>query len=259
MAELACIGGAERHRALESAYRHFNHASFRASDPIEFVYRFPDRKDQEIAAWVAAATSFGRVTSIQNTLAEIHQRWEGQPSAFVFETSAAEKRKAFEGLVYRWIKPEQWVGLLDGWRVIEQHGSFEQRMTRHPDLRNALTPILHDLKQGAAEDPGYLVPDPAGTGACKRLAMWLRWMVRKDEIDPGLWSERLSPATLWVPLDTHMFRIAKRLRMTRRKTADGEAARRITQAFKKFAPEDPLKYDFAITRLGMGTARNETG
>lgn len=254
MAELARIGGVERHRALETAYHHFNHPEYRSSDPIMFVYQFENRKDQEIAAWVAAATSFGRVTSIQNTLDDIHQRWEGQPSAFIFETSVTEKRKALNGLVYRWTNTDQWVGLMDGWRVIEEHDSFEQRMTAHADLRQALTPILQDLKQGAAEDPGYLVPDPSGPGACKRLAMWLRWMVRKDAIDPGIWSDTLSPATLWVPLDTHMFRIAKRLRMTRRKTADGEAARRITQAFRKFSPDDPLKYDFAITRLGMGTA-----
>jgi uncharacterized protein (TIGR02757 family) len=192
------------------------------------------------------------VVSIQNTLRELNQRWEYQPAAFVFQTSVAEKRRAMNGLVYRWTTPAQWVGLLDGWRVIEAEASFERRLTEDPDLRTALTPVIHDLKAGAAEDPGYLLPDPQGPGACKRLAMWLRWMVRHDDIDPGLWSTTLSPATLWVPLDTHMFRIAKRLRMTRRKTADAEAARRITNAFRKFSPQDPLRYDFAITRLGMG-------
>jgi uncharacterized protein (TIGR02757 family) len=85
--------------------------------------------------------------------------------------------------------------------------------------------------------------------------MWLRWMVRRDRIDPGPWAEMLSPAHLWIPLDTHMFRIARRLRLTRRHIADAEAARRVTAAFARMEPGDPLKYDFAITRLGMGVGR----
>ena len=198
--------------------------------------------------------AFGRVASILNALDDLNRRWEGQPHDFVMQTSVKEKRKALNGLVYRWTTPNQWVGLLDGWRQLQEGVSVPERIAREnsQDLRAGLIPILQDVYTGAAEHPGYLLPDPSGPGACKRLAMWLRWMVRKDEIDPGLWSEHLSPEGLWVPLDTHMFRIAKRLRLTRRKTADGEAARRITNAFKKFSPQDPLRYDFAITRLGMG-------
>ena len=102
------------------------------------------------------------------------------------------------------------------------------------------------------EPPGHLLPDPAGSSACKRLAMWLRWMVRQDQIDPGLWAEDLDPAKLWVPLDTHMFLIAKRMRLTHRKQPDAEAAKRITASFARICPSDPLRYDFCITRLGMG-------
>lgn len=210
-----------------------------------------------MAAWAAAALSFGRVASILGALEELNRRWEGQPSAFVFQASVNEKRAALAGFVYRWTTPAQWVGLLEGWRLLHETGSVPHRLTSVPDLRQALSPLVHDLYAGVTEHPGYLLPDPAGPGACKRLAMWLRWMVRKDEIDPGLWSAQLSPSGLWVPLDTHMFRIARRLRLTRRRTADAEAARRITNAFRKFSPEDPLRYDFAITRLGMGVSGEE--
>jgi uncharacterized protein (TIGR02757 family) len=256
VADLARLSGADRTAALERSYHAFNRAEMRTTDPVSFVWRFESQADRECAAWVAAALSFGRVASILGALEDLNRRWEGQPEAFVMQTSVREKRNAFKGFVYRWTTAPQWVGLLDGWRLLQENGPVAERIAASgtADLRSALAPVVRDLVAGAAESPGYLVPDPAGPGACKRLAMWLRWMVRSDEIDPGLWSEHLSPAGLWVPLDTHMFRIARRLRLTRRKTADAEAARRITNAFRKFSPEDPLKYDFAITRLGMGTA-----
>lgn len=259
MADLARLGGSERHAALERSYRHFNRKELRGSDPVSFVYRFESQEDREVAAWTAAALSFGRVASILGALDELNRRWEGQPAAFVHQSSLPEKRKALNGFVYRWTSSRQWVGLLEGWRMLKKGPPLPERIARTDpvNLRNGLIPILQDVYDGAVDSPGYLLPDPAGPGACKRLAMWMRWMVRSDEIDPGLWSAHLSPAGLWVPLDTHMFRIAKRLRLTRRKTADAEAARRITKAFRNFSPNDPLRYDFAITRLGMGVTTDE--
>jgi uncharacterized protein (TIGR02757 family) len=86
--------------------------------------------------------------------------------------------------------------------------------------------------------------------ACKRLHLFLRWMARKDEVDPGVWSG-LDPARLMIPLDTHMFRIARTLELTRRKQADMRAALEITEAFRTICPEDPARYDFSLTRLGI--------
>jgi len=94
------------------------------------------------------------------------------------------------------------------------------------------------------------VPDPSKNSALKRLNLFLRWMVRTDEVDPGGWT-RVSPSKLIVPLDVHMHRNARRLGLTQRNQADMKTAEEISAAFAKYCKEDPVKYDFCITRFGI--------
>jgi uncharacterized protein (TIGR02757 family) len=99
-------------------------------------------------------------------------------------------------------------------------------------------------------DCGRLLADPRDKSACKRLNLYLRWMVRRDDVDPGGW-EGVRPAQLVVPLDVHMHRIGRALGLTQRQQADCRTALEVTEAFRKISPEDPVKYDFALTRLGI--------
>ncbi|MCC5847566.1 MAG: TIGR02757 family protein [Verrucomicrobia bacterium] len=250
--DLSRLHGPARKEALEALYHAYNHARYRAGDPVSYVWQYPDPADREVAAWIAAALAYGRVASILNSLDDLSRRWEHQPAAFLRQASDREMRKALSGFVHRWTRGEHVLGMLAGWRELTSSQDLPARLAAHPHgYRAALDGIRTDLLACAPEDPDHLFPNPAGPGACKRLAMWLRWMTRKDEIDPGLWADTLAPARLWVPLDTHMFRISRRLGLTRRKSPDGEAARRITAAYARICPEDPLRYDFGITRLGM--------
>ncbi|MGA0332614.1 MAG: TIGR02757 family protein [Kiritimatiellia bacterium] len=253
---LCRLHGVQRKAALEWNYHRFNHAVYRTSDPLQFVYGFANRSDREIAAWVAAALAYGRVGSIQKALQDLNQRWENQPDAFLNQASRTEQQKALRGFVYRWTRETHLLAHLRGWKVLQDVEPVWRRLEQSgcTNYREALIPILQDLRSAGEGDPGHLCSDPAGGSACKRLAMWMRWMVRKDEIDPGVWADQLDPAKLWVPLDTHMFRIARGLRLTRRTRPDAEAARRITASFARLCPEDPVRYDFAITRLGMGVS-----
>ncbi len=251
--ELSRLHGSARKAALESLYHAYNHARYRVGDPVDFVWRHPDPADREVAAWIASALAYGRVASILKALDDLSRRWEHQPAAFLRQASDREMRTALSGFVHRWTRGEHVLGMLAGWRDLTASQDIPARLAAHPHgYRPALAELRTELLACAPEDPGHLFPNPAGPGACKRLAMWLRWMTRKDEIDPGLWAHTLDPSRLWVPLDTHMFRISKRLGLTRRKNPDGEAARRITAAYARIRPEDPLRYDFGITRLGMG-------
>jgi uncharacterized protein (TIGR02757 family) len=254
---LARLHAGERREALEQAAAFFDHARYRVSDPVGFVWSFPSAADREIAAWAASALAYGRVASILQGLQDLNRRWEGQPAAFMRQASRMEQQKALQGFVYRWTRDHHLLGYLRGYSAVQSRGDVGAQLATRVDarpggLRQAMAWLATEIRSSGELDPGHLLPDPAATSACKRPAMWLRWMVRKDQIDPGLWADRLSPAHLWVPLDTHMFRIARRLRLTRRKNPDAEAARRITAAFARMCPEDPVKYDFAITRLGMG-------
>ncbi|MRR38115.1 DUF2400 family protein, partial [bacterium] len=106
------------------------------------------------------------------------------------------------------------------------------------------------LPHAACGSTSSLIPDPGRKSACKRLHLYLRWMVRSDEIDPGVWTG-ISPDSLVVPLDTHMFRISGALGLTSRSQADEKAAREITAGFRKICPGDPVRYDFSLTRLGI--------
>ncbi len=254
VATLSRQHGTARRDSLEWNYHRFNHARFRASDPLTFVWGFESQEDQVIAAWAAAALAYGRVAAIQNALNDLNRRWDHQPAAFLTQASKAEQQKALKGFIYRWTRSPHLLAHLRGWHSVNSQTPVWQRLQKSEtkNYREALIPIINEISS-AEGDPGHLCPNPAASSACKRLAMWLRWMTRKDEIDPGIWSEHLDPAKLWVPLDTHMFRIAKQLRLTHRKNPDAEAARRITASFARICPEDPVRYDFAITRMGMGT------
>lgn len=255
--ELAKTGGIARRDALEAASRHYNHPRFRAGDPVAFVWAFDRPEDREIAAWAAAALSYGRVASIQRALADLDRRWEGRPFAFLAHASSREQENALRGFIHRWTRADHLLGHLRGYAAVRADTSIPALLAQHArpgpgGLRRGMARLADAIRATGEPDPGHLLPDPSASSACKRPAMWLRWMTRRDHIDPGLWADHLSPAQLWVPLDTHMFRIARRLRLTRRRVPDGEAARRVTAAFARIRPDDPVRYDFAITRLGMG-------
>lgn len=247
--------GSARREHLDALYQFFNHRDYRSGDPVSFVWRYSTPNDRGVAAWMAASLAYGRVAGILKALDDLAQRWENQPYAFLSQASEQEMRDALRGFVYRWTRGEHVLGMLLAWRTLEQTPALPEQIAAHPQgYRPALGALRQQLLTSLPADPGHLFPNPDGPGACKRLAMWLRWMVRNDEIDPGLWAGRLDPAKLWIPLDTHMFRIARQLRLTQRNQSDGEASRRITASFARMNPVDPLKYDFAITRLGMANS-----
>lgn len=248
---------AEQGPWLEAHYAHCNRKSYRSSDPVEFLWRFDARADREVMAWLAAGLAYGRVASIRASLEELLQRWEGQPAAFLFQSSESEIRKAHQGFQYRWTREQHVTSLLIAWkRFIEGGGDAVEMLRQHQEpgpggMRSGFVALRSVLVGLAPEEIGHLLPAGDSGGACKRPAMMLRWLLRKDEIDPGDWSE-LGCDGLWIPLDVHMFRIAKRLRLTRRKQPDALASQRITESLARICPYDPVRYDFCLTRIGMG-------
>ncbi len=109
--------------------------------------------------------------------------------------------------------------------------------------------MVSEMEKNSVSRFGHLVPSPEKGSACKRLLLYLKWMIRKDDVDPGGWN--LDPSKLVVPLDTHMYYITSKLGFTNRKSADLKTALEVTDVFKKISPNDPTKYDFALTRLGI--------
>ncbi len=148
-------------------------------------------------------------------------------------------------------------------RAMAVHGSLERLFAAglsrgDATVLPALARFVGELRSSAGSALPSLLPSPADGSACKRLNLFLRWMVRRDAVDPGPWTT-VPASRLVVPLDTHMFRIARGLGLTQRRQADLKSALEITAGFRALRPEDPVRYDFCLTRLALNPACREQG
>lgn len=243
--------------ALEKMHDRFHLPEYISPDPLEVVFRYRKNQDREIVALIAAALAYGRVQQILVNVDRVLEPMRKSPKQYLVQATRKELQKEFKSFQHRWTTSGELISFLLGIQhVVNTWGSLENAfMEFHtPEdgtVRNGLIGLVNAILQG---DPhNSLLSDPAKSSACKRLYLYLRWMVRNDAIDPGCWTQ-VDPAHLIVPLDTHLYRAAKAFRMTKRKQANIQTSLEITKAFGKLAPGDPLKYDFVVTRLGI---RNE--
>lgn len=241
---------------FESLYIEWNHRDLVHPDPLEFVHAYDGALDREIVGLVAASLAYGRVQQIVASVAAALKPLGGSPAAFVAGSDERQLGRALGGFKHRFTAGEDIRGLLTGaGRLIDRWGSleraFQARMTpRDTTVVPALSLFAEDLREASGHPGGNVLPAPERGSACKRLHLFLRWMAREDEVDPGVWSG-VSPALLIVPMDVHMHRIALSLGATARRQADLRAALETTEWFRRVSPDDPVKYDFALTRLGM--------
>ncbi len=250
---------------LEKLYRHY-HTGFIYSDPVELVHRFSRRKDIEVAGLIASSLAYGRVESIKRAVERIMHIMDWKPHRFVMEFSPKDKG-LFKDFTYRFNDGRDIAVLLYFIRqMLEECGSIEGFFLRgySPDrpIRDALESFSKAVLsldaggiyggRGLPRSAGvrFFFPLPSTGSACKRLNLYLRWMVRKEGPDFGIW-KGISPATLVIPLDTHMARISRLIGLTTLKSTGWRMAEEITETLRLLCPEDPVKYDFAITRLGI--------
>lgn len=247
--------GSTLRRTLDDLYARYHRPCFIGADPVSFVHQFKDPADQEIVGLIAASLAYGNVRSIHTSIRNALDRMDQAPRAFLADTSDRTLEKAMRGFRHRWTSDRAMTNLLAGMRgMIRGHGSLGRafRACDRPDadIRTTLAEWVLMLNRDRPALRKNLLSNPAAGSACKRLFLYLRWMVRRDEIDPGCW-QGLSPARLKVPLDTHMFTFARTHGMTRRRAADAVAVDEITRALQRICPEDPIRYDFALTRPGI--------
>jgi uncharacterized protein (TIGR02757 family) len=231
------------------------------TDPIGAVRRFTDPEDQEIAAFLAAGLAFGRVSIILQHLYDLWDRLDGRPARTVHDWKPGDERR-LEGFVHRWIPGNDLCLVLNALsRARREHGSLHRLFlgAYDPSDRDLSRPLsrfvsaIRDLVPARTRSRGVVTffPDPEQGGACKRLNLFLRWMVRREDgIDLGLWP-RVRPDQLVMPLDTHVSRLSRYLGLTRRRTVDWKMAVEIANSLRTFDPRDPIRYDFALSRLGI--------
>jgi len=248
---------------LEKLYKRYNRRELISPDPLQFLYRYSDPADIEITAFLASALAYGRVQQIEKSLDNLLGRMGDSPSDFVINFDK-DKRQALKDFKHRFTTGNDISDLLTLFRtVISRYGSIEQYFARgyNPGDKNiipALSKFCNSLldkyaaghKGQATRGLKYLLVSPAGGSACKRLNLFLRWMVRDDDVDTGLWKS-IDKARLVVPIDVHMGRLCKILGLYNRKTVSLSAAAEITESFVEIEPADPVKYDFALSRIGI--------
>lgn len=236
--------------ALEQLYAEKNNRVYVHPDPLEVLYAFPALRDREIVGFIAAALAFGGVKQILASIRVVLERLENQPYAMLADTKRrGTLQRRFADFRYRWVDGTQMADTLWALReTIRCHGSLEAAM------QGATTsPLITwvDRVRACGRIPhGPLLSDPRAGSACKRMHLYLRWMVRCDAVDPGGWAA-IAPARLHIPLDRHMHRIALEMNLTRRKQADGKTVEEVTEGFRRLCPHDPVRYDFVLTRFGI--------
>jgi len=241
---------------LEAIYRRYNRREFVHPDPLEFLYRYSDLGDREIVGMVAAALAYGRVAQILKSVSSVLDRMGASPCRYVNESTNAQIHSTLDGFVHRFATGDGVARLFIGIRgVVERHGSlykaFQKQMTPdHECILPALGGFCRRIADSAGGNLGHLLPMPDRGSACKRMNLFLRWMVRKDAVDPGGW-DAVPAAGLIIPLDVHMHRVGRKLGFTKRKQADMKTALEITEGFKRLSPGDPVRYDFVLTRPGI--------
>jgi len=252
---------------LDALYHQFNCIDA-ATDPIQIVRRFHNPADQEVVGFCAAALAFGRVGSVLQSIERVLEVLGPSPAAFVRRFEPQRDGKPLSPVVHRWIRGSDLKALLWIMRTMLEDGSIEAFFLKGHDRSGVdVAPALDsfaararaiDLRAAYGRVPArpgahYFFPRPSSGSGCKRLNLFLRWMVRRDAVDLGVWT-RVSPTQLIVPLDTHVIRVGRCLRLTRRMSPGWKMAAEITTVLRALDPEDPVKYDFSLCHLGMANA-----
>jgi len=253
---------------LDDLYRSFDQVES-ATDPVHLVRPYAAADDREVIGFCAAALAFGRVASVLNSIGALQAALGDAPASFVRQFDPERDGGRLRTLFHRWIRGEDLIALI--WvlrQMLEQHGSIEGFFVAGDDPSAAdIGPALDAFsKRARAIDlrpaygrrprrPGvyYFFPCVSSGSGCKRLNLFLRWMVRRDAIDLGVWT-RVSPARLVVPLDTHVIRLGRCLGLTRYRSPGWKMAAEITAALRALDPDDPVKYDFSLCHIGMMNA-----
>ena len=254
---------------LDDLYRTFDHVDS-ATDPVHIVRRYQSPEDREVVGFCAAALAFGRVASVLQSVEALLAVMGPHPAAFVRAFEPVRHSARIEPLVHRWIRGRDLVALLlILQRMLKESGSIEGFFLAGddpdaPDVSRALdtfsaraleTDLQEVYGRRMPKRPGvcYFFPRPAAGSACKRMNLFLRWMVRKDAIDLGVWT-RVSPSRLIVPLDTHVIRLGHCLRLTRYTSPGWKMAAEITASLRALDPQDPVRFDFSLCHVGMMNA-----
>ncbi len=264
MTERVRADDASLRASLDHLYAEFNSADS-ATDPVHIVRRYRAADDREVVGFLASALAFGRVASVMQSVERVCAALGSHPARFVREFDPGRDSEALLSIVHRWTSGRDVVALLWVMHHMIQAGSIERFFLEGYDPeavdigssldRFSVRALAIDLRAAYGTTPArpgvaYFFPRPSNGSGCKRLNLFLRWMVRRDRVDFGVW-RGVRPSQLVVPLDTHVIRVGQCLGLTTYRSSGWRMAADITARLRAIDPVDPVKYDFALCHLGM--------
>lgn len=249
---------------LEFHYRAFDRSKI-SPDPLQFLHSFSTEGDIEAFGIIASVFSYGNVNQIVKSLEILRSITGNHPKDFIINFKISDITRLFNNFRHRFFKSEDIVLLYKVLqKIYREHSSLKNFIFQHYDfksdrIKNLISTFSNNFLQlgkknqkvsGLSDGIKFMFPDPQKGSACKRMNLFLRWMVRKDELDFGLWNE-IPTHKLIIPVDVHIATICKSLGLTNQKNVSWKMAEEITDNLKMFDPVDPVKYDFALCHIGM--------
>jgi len=253
---------------LDSYYlKYNNHLS--SKDPIWNLQFAKSDLDKEFLAFVISCYAYGSINQINKHIKKFLDLSSGNVYSFIKNfnhnnlknsvTQASLLANEDNNYYYRFNTQADFIDLIYSLQcVINVHGSLKKLFLKHykhsddnilPALNKFTSEIRNSVKHSKSFE--YLIPDVSKNSPCKRLHLFLRWMVRKDSIDTGLWSREVDKSKLIIPVDTHVYKVSRKLGLLQRKSCDIKFAIELTNKLKTFDPIDPVKYDFALCHIGI--------
>lgn len=241
---------------LDEKYFAFNHKSFIETDPISIPHLFTKKEDIEISGLLIATIAWGQRKSIINNGHKLMQFMNHEPHDFILNFSKKDELR-FQDFVHRTFNASDCIFFLRALKNIYlNHGGLEQvfsnQLSKNSNIQSAIVnfrTVFLSLKHEPRV--GKHLSNPLKNSSAKRLCMYLRWLVRKDNqgVDFGLW-KNIKPSQLCLPLDVHTGNVSRKLGLLNRTQNDWQAVEEITSVLKTFDAKDPIKYDFALFGLG---------
>ena len=241
---------------------------FSSKDPVWILHSLKEPRDIEIMGLITSSYAYGQVDQINKFTHTLLKKIGNKPNEFTINFSEQRDKKYLKGLYHRFNTDSDLVKLFSALnKILIKYGSLQNLFLRGYDkMSKNIIPALHAFtselrgavpsgKRSANKYFEYLIPDPQNNSTCKRLNLFLRWMVRKDEIDPGIWN-KVSRAKLVMPVDIHVARVSRLLKLVKRRTIDLKFAVELTERLRQFDNDDPVKYDFSLCHIGIDKKMN---